>query len=99
MRCSYVLGLALAFASLAFAKPTPIGECVDHSGAEATHCLEDFLSGDSAQPAFTDAAVRDHCTEDVTYAMGGLGVDDLVLVLRNACSDFGHDWLSVTTPP
>jgi hypothetical protein len=96
---SFVLGLSLALASLALAKQTPIGECVDHSGAEATRCLEDYLAGGSADPAFTDAAVRDHCTEDVTYAMGGLGVDDLVLVLRNACADFGHDWLTVTTPP
>ena len=96
---SFALGLTLVFAALAAARPTPIAECVEHSGAEATRCLERFLGGDSAEPAFTDAAVRDHCSEDVTYAMGGLGVDDLVLVLRNACDDFGHDWLDVTTPP
>src|SRR5512144_2535270 len=94
-----VLGLTLAFASLALAKPSPVAECVEHSGAEASRCLEGFLAGGSAEPAFTDAAVREHCTEDVTYAMGALGVDDLVLVLRNACTDFGHDWLTVTTPP
>jgi predicted dienelactone hydrolase len=96
---SLVLALSLVFASLAPAKPTPIAVCVQASGAEAAGCLEDYLAGDSAEPAFADAAVRDHCTDDVTYAMGGLGVDDLVLVLRNACTDFGHDWLTVTTPP
>ena len=95
---TYILGLSLslAFASLALARTTPVGECVEHSGAEAARCLESFLAGGSAEPAFTDAAVRDHCSEDVTYAMGGLGVDDLVLVLRNACTDFGHDWITVT---
>jgi predicted dienelactone hydrolase len=96
---SFVLVLTLALASVALARPTPVAECVEHSGGEATRCLEAFLAGGSAEPAFTDAAVRDHCTDDVTYAMGALGVDDLLLVVRNACTDFGHDWLTVTTPP
>jgi predicted dienelactone hydrolase len=98
---AFALSLVVAplVASIADARPTPQSICVEASGAEAARCLEAFLAGDSAEPAFTDAAVRDHCSEDVTYAMGGLGVDDLVLVLRNACADFGRDWLVVTTPP
>jgi len=93
-----VLALSLVVASLAAAKSTPISTCLEASGDEAVRCLTAFLEVSSATPAFTDAAVRDHCSEDVTYALGALGVDDLVLVLRNACVDFGRDWIGGTTP-
>jgi predicted dienelactone hydrolase len=93
-----VLTLSLLVASLAAAKSTPRSVCLEASGDEAARCLTAFLEVSSAAPAFTDAAVRDHCSEDVTYALGGLGVDDLVLVLRNACVDFGQDWIRETTP-
>jgi len=96
---SLVLALSLLMASLAEARPTARSTCLASSGAEAVRCLEAFLEVSSAAPAFTDAAVRDRCTEDVTYALGALGIDDLVLVLRNACADFGQDWLRTTTPP
>jgi predicted dienelactone hydrolase len=97
---SLVFVLSLLVASLAgAAKSTPRSVCLSASGDEATRCLEAFLDGSSAEPAFTDSAVADNCTEDVSYALGTLGVEDLALVLRNACVDFGRDWLAVTTPP
>ena len=90
--------LCLLTASLAVAKSTPRSACLDGSGAEAAACLESYLSGSSAEPAFTDGQVRDHCDEDTTYALGALGVDDLVLVLRNACTDFGHELFTIGSP-
>src|SRR5512143_1894718 len=95
---SVLLLLALAATPALGAKSTPQSACVGASGDEAAACLDAFLSGSSATPAFTDAAVTDHCTEDVTYEIGGLGVTDLVLVLRNACVDFGKELSSLTTP-
>ncbi len=97
MRSALCLIALFATAALA-AKTTPEATCVGASGDEAAACLDAFLSGSSATPAFTDAVVVDHCPEDVTYAIGGLGTDDLVLVLRNACVDFGKDLLALTTP-
>ena len=94
-----VLALSLLVASLAAAKSTPQSVCVEASGDEAVRCLTAFLEVSSAAPAFTDAAVRDHCSEDVTYSIGALGVDDLALVLRNACADFGQDWIRELWPP
>jgi predicted dienelactone hydrolase len=91
-----LLALTALIASAASARSTPQSLCVSASGDEATRCLDAFLGVSSATPAFTDAAVRDHCSEDVTYAIGGLGVDDLVLVLRNACVDFGKELLAET---
>jgi predicted dienelactone hydrolase len=92
-----LLALAVLVASAASAKSTARSVCLSSSGDEATACLDAFLGGSSATPAFTDAAVRDHCSEDVTYALGALGVDDLVLVLRDACVDFGKELLAATT--
>jgi len=97
MRSVLVLLAVLAAPALA-AKSTPEATCVSASGDEAAACLAAFVSGSSATPAFTDAAVTSHCSEDVTYAIGGLGAADLVLVLRNACVDFGKELLTLTTP-
>lgn len=97
MRSLIALAVLLV-ATVATAKPTAQSICVGASGDEAAACLDAFLSGSSATPAFSDAAVTSHCSEDVTYAIGGLGVDDLVLVLRNACTDFGHELLALTAP-
>jgi predicted dienelactone hydrolase len=90
--------LVVLVASLASARTTPRSTCLAASGDEATRCLDSFLGGGSADPAFAESAVRDNCSEDVTYALGALGVDDLVTVLRNACVDFGKDLLANTTP-
>ena len=97
---SLVLALALSLlgAPLGAARSTPRSLCLSSSGDEAVRCLEEFLAS-SAAPAFTDAAVRDGCTDEFTFDLGALGVDDLVLVLQNACADYGRDWLDVTTPP
>jgi predicted dienelactone hydrolase len=96
---SLALALTLLVASLAAARPTPRSVCLSAAGDEAARCLDAFLETSSAAPAFAEGAVRDNCTEAVTYALGALGVDDLVLVLRNACVDYGRDWLDATTPP
>jgi predicted dienelactone hydrolase len=93
-----LVSLALVLVSSAFAKSTPRSTCLAASGSEATACLESYLGGSSADPAFTDAAVRDNCSDETIYALGGLGVDNLVLVLRNACVDFGHELLIAGTP-
>jgi predicted dienelactone hydrolase len=96
MRLALAVLVVLA-ASLASARTTPRSTCLAASGDEASRCLESFLGGSSADPAFTESAVRDNCSEDVTYELGALGVDDLVTVLRNACIDFGKDLLASTT--
>src|SRR5258705_1381954 len=85
-------------ASAGSARTTPRSTCLAGSGDEAARCLDAYLGGDSADPAFAESAVRDNCSEDTVYALGGLGVDDLVTVLRNACVDFGKDLLASTTP-
>ncbi len=97
MRCALAL-LVLLVASVASARTTPRSTCLAASGDEAARCLDAYLGGDSADPAFAESAVRDNCSEDTVYALGGLGVDDLVTVLRNACVDFGKDLLASTTP-
>lgn len=89
--------LVLLVASLASAKRAPYATCLAASGFEASRCLDAYLAS-SADPAFTESAVRDNCSEDATYAMGALGVDDLVTVLRNACVDFGKDLIARTVP-
>jgi predicted dienelactone hydrolase len=91
MRLLPIVLVLLVASAAALARPTPRATCLAASGAEATRCLEAFLAGSSAEPAFTDAVVAEACPEDVTYALGALGVEDLTLVLRNACMDFGHE--------
>jgi predicted dienelactone hydrolase len=92
------LALILLAAASAPASATPGATCLAASGDEAARCLEAFIGVSSAEPAFAEGAVRDNCSEDTTYALGALGVDDLVLVLRNACTDFGKALLALSTP-
>ena len=89
----------LAVASLVSAKPTERSICISASGDETARCLDAYLDAGSATPAFTESAVRDHCSEDTTYAIGGFGLDDLVEVLRNACTDFGAELHEVLVEP
>jgi predicted dienelactone hydrolase len=93
-----VLVLVLA-ARAATGAPTAQSVCVGASGDEATGCLEAFIEVSSAAPAFTDAVVTGACPDDTAYAIGALGDADLVLVLRNACVDFGRELLRLGTPP
>jgi predicted dienelactone hydrolase len=97
MRLVSLLALLLVAASVAGARTTPRSQCLSSSGDEAARCLEAFLAS-SAEPAFAETAVTGACTEDVTYALGALGIADLVTVLRNACIDYGKDLLADTTP-
>lgn len=97
MRLASVLSLLLVSLASA-AGPTPRSTCLDASGGEATRCLDAYVEVSSVEPAFVDATVLGACDDDTVYALGGLGADNLVLVLRNACVDFGTDILRLSTP-
>jgi predicted dienelactone hydrolase len=98
MRPAVVVVLSLLLGSLAFARSTPRSVCLGTSGDAATDCLDAYVDASSATPAFAEEAVRASCDDDTVYALGGLGADDLVVVLRNACVDFGKEILERTTP-
>jgi predicted dienelactone hydrolase len=89
--------LSLLIASFAFARPTPRSICLGASGDAAATCLDAYLDAGSG-PTFAEDAVIASCDDDTVYGVGGLGTDDLVLVLRNACGDFGAEILELTTP-
>jgi len=91
------LALCLAAASTAAAKPNERSTCLSASGDEAVRCLDAYIDVSSVTPAFSEAAVRDNCSDDIAYALGALGVDDMVTVLRDACADFGAELLHLST--
>jgi predicted dienelactone hydrolase len=93
------IAIPLLLGSLAaWAGENPRSTCLAASGEEATRCLDAYLEVDSATPAFAADVVLGACDDDTVYALGGLGADDLAIVLENACEDFGREILRLTTP-